>query len=572
MIFCFLSVFKEDPTLARTSTFTLRYEEVTFDCGGTIIFNGENSTVITSPNFPNIPHPHIECVWTVIVPSGELVRVDFIERFDVTNSKDCDQEYVEVRDGGTTSGNVIGKFCGKMPPTQYSSSNMIRIKYYTDIPVPMNGFKANITLAKCGGFYRSSRGSIQSSNYPGLGAYDKNAICDYRIIGSTGAALNLTFVDLNLPDARNCSTTDHIEIYSIVQGPRNSNDSTTDLIGTYCGDGNPRDSILTSSEVLVRFVTMNMNNRYRGFRLTYTSSMEKCGGEVSADSGYITSPGYPNGRPFRQYCEWRITVPKGRRVKAEILDFDFSDTSQTQRRGQTSRVIVPQSLTFYNDFTYISRIKRVWQNESSEAVYSSDNRMLLSLWLRSNTGHRGFRLRYTSDELTICIGDLNLAEGTIESPKNVSSYFCEYQRDQTAPFIRGESNVGTMGIYITEAAFQSTFCTNLSPITVQYLPLTRSRTFTRNCNGTNEFPPVASPFTEVKVIAKKGGYHGEVAPYTINYKVHNCGKLIKDSQDVTIRQPTFTQNYGRVACAWQYTAVENAPIAVMTKFHSFSPT
>ncbi|KAG4066297.1 hypothetical protein HA402_000521 [Bradysia odoriphaga] len=563
-----LVVFKEDAALARVSSFALRYEEVTFDCGGTIVFNGENSSIISSPNFPNIPHPHIECVWTVIVPSGELIQVDFIERFDVTNSKDCDQEYVEIRDGGTTNGNVIGKFCGKMPPSQYSTSNMVRIKYYTDIPVPMNGFKANITLAKCGGFYRSSRGTIQSSNYPGLGGYEKNSVCEYHISGPTGSALNLTFVDLNLPSAYNCSTTDHIEIYSVVQGPRNTNDSTNDQIGTYCGNDDLPESILTSSEVLVRFVTMNGNNMYRGFRISFTNSLEKCGGEISSESGYITSPGYPNGRPFRQYCEWRITVPKGRRVKAEILDFDFVGTPPMTRippRLQT-RIIVPQSLTFYNDFTYTSRIKRLWQNETSEAVYSSDNRLLISLWLRNNAGHRGFRLKYSSDEPTICIGNLNSNEGTIESPKNVSSYYCEYQRDQNVPFVRSESNVGTMGIYITELAIASSFCPVLSPIVVQYQPFTRNRMFTKNCNGTNQFPPVASPFAEVKISAKKGGYHGEVSPYTINYKVHNCGTLIKNTQDVTIRQPTFPQNYGRVACAWQYTTVESAPIAVGLDF------
>lgn len=277
--------------LRGMSSFTLRYEEVTFDCGGTIIFNGENSTIINTPNYPNIPHPHIECVWTVIVPSGELIQVDFIERFDVTNSKECDQEYVEIRDGGTANGNVIGKFCGKMPPTQYSTSNMLSIKYYTDIVVPMNGFKANITLAKCGGFYRSESGIIQSTNYPGLGGYEKNSVCEYHLIGRSGSAMNLTFIDMNLPYAENCSTTDHIEIYSIVQANTNSNDSTMDEIGRYCGLEQISEPILTSSEVLVRFVTMNGNNLFRGFRLSYSSSVEKCGGEIISDRGFVTSPG-----------------------------------------------------------------------------------------------------------------------------------------------------------------------------------------------------------------------------------------------------------------------------------------
>lgn len=505
-------------------------------------------------------------MWTVIVPNGELVQIDFIEQFDITKSTECDQEYVEIRDGATINGNVIGKFCGKMPPTQYSTSNMITIKYYTDIVVPMNGFKANISLAKCGGFYRSPSGIIKSTNYPGLGGYEKNSVCEYRLIGQPGSAMNLTFLDLHLPNAENCSTTDHIEIYSIIRTEIDSNDSRTDEIGRYCGNEQLPDSILTSSEVLVRFVTMNGNDLFRGFRILYNTSVEKCGGELSSESGFITSPGYPTGRPFRQYCEWRITVPKGRRIRADILDFDFGETSNIRRTGFYARISVPQSLTFYNDFTYLSRIKRLWRNDTTEPVYSSDNRMLVSLWLKYNAGHRGFKIRFSSDETTVCTGNLNSDEGTIASPQNVSSYYCEYQRDPSKPFIRDASNVGTMGIYITEEASPTTMmCGVISPVHIQYLPLTRNRVFKKVCNTTNVFPPVASPFTEVKIGARKGGFHQDVAPFTLNYKIHNCGELIKNTQEVTIRNPTFPQNYGRVACAWQYTTVENAPIAVSCK-------
>lgn len=497
------------------------------------------------------------------MPSGEFIKVDFIERFDVTNSKTCDLEYVEIREGGTANGNVVGKFCGRMPESQYSTSNMLRIKYYTDVVVPMNGFKANISLAKCGGFYRTPSGTIQSTNYPGLGGYEKNSICEYHLIGQSGSALNLTFLDLHLPSADNCSTTDHIEIYSIVRTDQNSNDSSKDEIGRYCGNEGRPDSILTSSEVLVRFVTMGGNSVFRGFRLLYKSSKEKCGGEVTADSGYISSPGYPNGRPFHQYCEWRITVPKGRRVKVDLIDFDFGETPGISRPRFYTRISVPQSLTFYNDFLYSSRIKRLWQNETTEPVYASDNRMLVSLWLKYNAGHRGFKLKFSSDEPTICEGNLNSDEGVIESPKNISTYFCEYQRSPSIPFYRNVSNVGTMGLYITETTVPAAqFCSILSPITITYVPYTRSRMLTLKCNVTSSYPAVATPFPEVKVGAKKGGYHADVAAFAVNYKVHNCGGLIHNTQEITIKNPTLPNNYGRLACAWQYSTIDNAPIAV----------
>lgn len=268
-------------------------------------------------------------------------------------------------------------------------------------------------------------------------------------------------------------------------------------------------------------------------------------------------------------------MPKGRRLKAEVLDFDFgyapSTTPMTHPRVSTW-VTVQQSLTFYNDFYYSSRIKVLYANESDIPVYSSDNRMMISLWLRSNDGHRGFKLEFTSDEPTICVGDLNGDEGTIQSPRNISTYYCEYQRDPSLPFIRDseDRNVGTIGIYITEIVPTSPLvCIILSPIHVQYLPLTRQRIFTRQCNSTHELPMIASPFREVKVGTKKGGYYADVQPYNINYKVHNCGRLIRDTQEASIRSPTFASNYGRVSCAWQYTTVDNAPIGVSVALLDF---
>ena len=67
----------------------MRYREVSYACGGEITLNQfENVTEISSPNYPQIPPPHIECVWRIIGPPGEIIRIDFPFRFDVTNDKE----------------------------------------------------------------------------------------------------------------------------------------------------------------------------------------------------------------------------------------------------------------------------------------------------------------------------------------------------------------------------------------------------------------------------------------------------------------------------------------------------
>lgn len=118
-----------------------------------------------------ITYRYVECIWKVIAPNGELLVVDFIERFDLTSSRNCTDEFVEIRDGSTTAASLVGKFCQDKPSTQYTTSNMARIHYFTDVSVPKNGFKAKISMAKCGGSFTSWSGFISSKNYPGLGTH-----------------------------------------------------------------------------------------------------------------------------------------------------------------------------------------------------------------------------------------------------------------------------------------------------------------------------------------------------------------------------------------------------------------
>lgn len=42
--------------------------------------------VITSPNYPNIPLPHSECIWTIRAPNSEAIIINFEENFDISTS------------------------------------------------------------------------------------------------------------------------------------------------------------------------------------------------------------------------------------------------------------------------------------------------------------------------------------------------------------------------------------------------------------------------------------------------------------------------------------------------------
>lgn len=64
----------------------IAFEEKSINCGGQITLNDiYNITQITSPSYPNIPPAHIECIWTVMAPSGERISVN-IEDIDLSAS------------------------------------------------------------------------------------------------------------------------------------------------------------------------------------------------------------------------------------------------------------------------------------------------------------------------------------------------------------------------------------------------------------------------------------------------------------------------------------------------------
>lgn len=320
---------KFKPQLPIAPSFKLRYYEVQHECGGQIKLSRQNfSRVVTTPNYPSIPNPHIECLWTVLAPVGERIRVDFIDRFDLTQAKDCSKEYVELRDGSTKASPMIGTYCSDKPTTKRSKSNVLLMKFFTNTDDPKNGFKANISIDVCGGTIRSNSGYLTSANYPGVGAYPNKAQCEYRITGSPAQIFNITVTDIDLPPLNEgkCDLNrDHVVIYSVI--PDFNATSTENLIEitTLCGNTPPGVAYLSdTNDVLVKFNTFEKTkDLFRGFKLFYNASRMPCGGSVEGETGIITSPGYPTKTLNKLLCEWKITVPKGKRVKIEFLDVRY---------------------------------------------------------------------------------------------------------------------------------------------------------------------------------------------------------------------------------------------------------
>ncbi|XP_054002675.1 cubilin [Hylaeus anthracinus] len=520
--------------------FKLRYKQIGMNCGGEYI--ADKYLDISTPNYPNIPPPYTECTWTIIAPNKERISIHFIERFDLTSTENCEREYIEVRDGGTDISTLLGRFCKDVAPSSMTSTgNMLYIHYYTDVPVPKNGFHATFTVGDvCGAILRESKGVIVSPNYPFF--YPSNVTCNWWIIAPVDHTLLLEFRDIHLPSFRSCANTDHV----IITDRRPENDTMTE-IGTYCGTTKPGVIDTVSNEAMITFKSTNFDFRtYRGFNLNFTSSMDVCGGELTALSGIIKSNGYPNIATRTRYCDWRIKLPLGYQVVVDILDLDIIQNHDSSRLAYT--------LSFYNDFRFASRIKLVGQNDTDRQIKSSSNTMMIGF--TSSRGYRGFKLRYTGVAPAPCGGVMKNVNGSLSAPRvrpfNESSYYCLWNVDAPESMLTNGNNTGlTMSLKVSgyvgglPSFVNPRFCYTHQYISLSGIALT--------CGNYSEPTYLRSPNLKNVVLIVNGTY-GKPMSYNVEYLWQPCGGILREQTNI-IRAPKNIPY--PVNCVWHVSYSDN---------------
>ncbi|TMW47069.1 hypothetical protein DOY81_007848 [Sarcophaga bullata] len=204
---------------------SFHYEEISQDCSKEIIlmddFVWDRIQTITTPNYPNIPNPHSECIWKIIAPLHKTITLDFFGDYDLipvnSDSKQCELEYVQVNDGASEIAPIIGRYCGTTKPnTIRSTGNILRVTYFTDVSEPHKGFQANASISRCGGFYYDSEGVI-SAPVIRLKPNEKDLECVYTMEMPLGFTINISIDKISLPEAygdhnSDCKTETHLEL------------------------------------------------------------------------------------------------------------------------------------------------------------------------------------------------------------------------------------------------------------------------------------------------------------------------------------------------------------------------
>ena len=137
-------------------------------CGGHL---QGSSGEIKSPNFPNEYFHNSKCIWTVTVPVGKSVQLEFLQ-FKIegdSNRQRCPHDFLAIWNGSDTNAPLFGRFCNSNPPPTLicSPGSSIRLKFRSDDALAWTGFHilyhAVEPLASCTKMLSSSMIMLSSS-------------------------------------------------------------------------------------------------------------------------------------------------------------------------------------------------------------------------------------------------------------------------------------------------------------------------------------------------------------------------------------------------------------------------
>lgn len=76
-------------------------------------------------------------------------------KFEVEPTDNCTFDYLEIRQGVSPSGSLVGRLCGMGQPGQLLSKGPMWMKFSSDVSVTMKGFKGKFDIRKLLSWYQN---------------------------------------------------------------------------------------------------------------------------------------------------------------------------------------------------------------------------------------------------------------------------------------------------------------------------------------------------------------------------------------------------------------------------------
>ncbi|XP_023210012.1 tolloid-like protein 1 [Centruroides sculpturatus] len=213
------------------------------------------------------------CQWYIKRYPGEFIHF-YIDYHDITETENCSENYLEIRDGYWSKSPLIGRFCGKQT---YRNSNFILYKSLSNYLLITykrtssysedQGFSLTYKTV-CDRIIEADEGIIQSPNY--LGNYYFHVECKWIITVSSGYNVALKFQRFQITE-ENCQS----NFLEIVDGSCPENN----LIGRYSGNEMPKDIISTNNTILMKYKSDFSASDYvqpDGFIVNFVKEIDEC--------------------------------------------------------------------------------------------------------------------------------------------------------------------------------------------------------------------------------------------------------------------------------------------------------
>uniref|UniRef100_A0A914BUV6 Cubilin n=1 Tax=Acrobeloides nanus TaxID=290746 RepID=A0A914BUV6_9BILA len=325
--------------------FKLLLKELLHDCSESHLEVNEFNPIqiLSSPDFPHMSPNSLDCHWVISAPPGHRVKftVDPLTfHLQGSDEDECNDDFLEIRDGASPSSPLVGKWCHINPPsTIFSTDSHLYVRYVTDSYAQSMGWNATYELATCGGslvLRKEGNDLITSPNYPNF--YPPQTKCEWIVKAPSGhfVEAKVNHISFMSVYAENNCTTDFLTM-------KDQNATGDVIMPPICtkidvdSDGyrsSHSSAYLLFSSNSSSKIAMNRlfcYNRKCGFEMQFSSSKFECGGVINDEEGTLHVPGYPDTVIPHLSCEWHFRAGIGSRYMIELEfvgdDHGFYDSS-----------------------------------------------------------------------------------------------------------------------------------------------------------------------------------------------------------------------------------------------------
>eukprot|EP00112_Aurelia_sp_Birch-Aquarium-sp1_P024487 Seg778.1 transcript_id=Seg778.1/GoldUCD/mRNA.D3Y31 product="Deleted in malignant brain tumors 1 protein" protein_id=Seg778.1/GoldUCD/D3Y31 len=298
----------------------------------------------TSPGYPSKYLTSKQCKYSITVPVGKTIQLDFIS-FNL-GQLGCVYAELKVYEGTSAVGTPVLTKCGTSRDSFISESNQLYFAFKATL-MTTPGFHIKYSARdSCNMIFDSSQGTFVSPKYS-LN-YPDSKTCAYKILGPSGSRMHLIFSVFTLEESSSCSK-DSLSIYE-------GSDTSGTLAAVKCGR-NTTQYLSKGNSLFLQFKSDASINE-QGFRIYYFTGDEGCDKILTATTGNITSPAFPSSYPNNAYCTYKITSPEGTSVQLKFRSFFLPGYGDMDRlkiyEGKDSTGLLTEQRTWGITYPYLS--------------------------------------------------------------------------------------------------------------------------------------------------------------------------------------------------------------------------